>query len=309
MNDTKGGSTRRPGGEDAPTAGQGMPSVAASVGTALLRSLPGHARALVRSGAQPDQAHPPTLPTLEPSRSGVRLDRSRVTAYARVCGFGLRSTIPVTYPYVAAFPLHVALLTSPGFPFPALGTVHLTNALTWTRAIELGERLDITVRAEDLRAHRRGHAFDVVTTVSSSNEAIWISRSAYLARGNGDASAPTTKLPDVAEVPPGPVTWRIPSSQGREYAAVSGDYNPIHLSSVSARAFGLKNAIAHGMWSYARVLAHLGPQVPLAGTSSVWFRDPIGLPSTVRLGVSRDGSTVALYAAKTGRTHLVATVS
>lgn len=288
---------------------EGMPSVVASVAGSLLRSLPDQATSLLRRGGPGAAPSSPVLTSRELSRAGVGLDRDRVTAYARVCGFGVRGTIPVTYPYVAAFPLQVALLTAPDFPFAALGTVHLTNEMTWARGIDLGARLDISVRAEGLRAHRRGHAFDVVTTVTSDGEAIWSARSAYLARGAGDPTAPAVEVPDVAVVPPGPVTWRIPSSQGREYAAVSGDYNPIHLTSLSARAFGLKSAIAHGMWSYARVLAHLGPKVPTAGTSRVWFRDPIGLPSTVRLGVSRDSSTAALYAAKTGRTHLVATVS
>jgi hypothetical protein len=38
------------------------------------------------------------------------------------------------------------------------------------------------------------------------------------------------------------------------------------------------------MYTYARVLAALGPRLPEAGlTSRVWFRKPVGLPSTVRL--------------------------
>ncbi|MEI2825452.1 MAG: MaoC/PaaZ C-terminal domain-containing protein [Dermatophilaceae bacterium] len=75
---------------------------------------------------------------------------------------------------------------------------------------------------------------------------------------------------------------------------MSGDYNPIHLSDLGARPFGLPGAIAHGMWSYARVIAHLGQEVPPIGTSTVWFRDPIRLPSTVRLGRSSDGGTIGI---------------
>jgi len=38
------------------------------------------------------------------------------------------------------------------------------------------------------------------------------------------------------------------------------------------------------MYSYARVLASLGPRLPASGlTSRVWFRKPVRLPSTVRL--------------------------
>ena len=38
--------------------------------------------------------------------------------------------------------------------------------------------------------------------------------------------------------------WRLPADQGRRYAAVSGDYNPIHLYGWAARPFGFKQPIA-----------------------------------------------------------------
>ena len=46
-----------------------------------------------------------------------------------------------------------------------------------------------------------------------------------------------------------------------DYARVSSDFNPIHLSDRAARFFGLRGAISHGMWSLARSLA----QAPGAG--------------------------------------------
>ena len=48
----------------------------------------------------------------------VRIDRERLAAYDRVCGFPLRDRLPATYPHVLAFPLHLALMTDPSFPFP-----------------------------------------------------------------------------------------------------------------------------------------------------------------------------------------------
>ena len=58
------------------------------------------------------------------------------------------------------------------------------------------------------------------------------------------------------------MTIDVPGDIGRRYAGVSGDPNPIHMYAVTARLFGFKSAIAHGMWSYARVLAALGAQRP-----------------------------------------------
>ena len=79
-------------------------------------------------------------------------------------------------------------------------------------------------------------------------------------------------------------TWRLGEGTGRRYAGVSGDWNPIHLHALTARPLGFPTAIAHGMYTYARVVAALGPAIRGEGvTSHVWFRKPVRLPSTVRL--------------------------
>ena len=70
-----------------------------------------------------------------------------------------------------------------------------------------------------------------------------------------------------------------------------GDWNPIHVHALTAKPLGFPSAIAHGMYSYARVLAALGPRLPEAGlTSRVWFRKPVRLPSSVRLRTAFEAS-------------------
>ena len=44
--------------------------------------------------------------------------REHVTAYARVCGFPVKDTAPLTFPHVLAFPLHMAVMTVSGVPVP-----------------------------------------------------------------------------------------------------------------------------------------------------------------------------------------------
>ena len=68
---------------------------------------------------------------------------------------------------------------------------------------------------------------------------------------------------------------------GTDYAAVSGDHNPIHTSRLGARLFGFPRPIAHGMWSKARCLAALEGRLPDAYTVDVAFKLPILLPATV----------------------------
>ncbi len=60
---------------------------------------------------------------------------------------------------------------------------------------------------------------------------------------------------DFAEIRPGqslpPLNKRVTVEQIRQYAAASGDRNPIHLDDTFARAAGLPGIIAHGMLTMA----------------------------------------------------------
>ncbi|MCL6560817.1 MAG: MaoC family dehydratase N-terminal domain-containing protein [Firmicutes bacterium] len=51
--------------------------------------------------------------------------------------------------------------------------------------------------------------------------------------------------------------WYPNEMQFRQYAEVSGDFNPIHLDDAYARAAGLDGVIAHGMLIMAQVGAML----------------------------------------------------
>jgi acyl dehydratase len=131
-----------------------------------------------------------------------------------------------------------------------------------------------------------------VSEVGVRGEVVWRGVSTYLSRGEEHSDAQTSEPPALERldsVTGGPV-WRLGEGTGRDYAAVSGDWNPIHVHALTARPLGFPSAIAHGMYSYARTVASLGPRLPGAGLSSrVWFRKPVPLPSTVRLRTAFEG--------------------
>lgn len=240
-----------------------------------------YATAALRRGSSSD-----TLPDVRYSRAGIRVDVDDLVAYARVCRFPVGGSLPPTYPHLLAFPLQMAVMSGDGFPLPLLGAVHVENRIEVRRPIGLEDRLDVAVWASDLRPHRRGRQVDLVSEVSAGGEVVWRGTSTYLARGTEHPEAAPSEPPStapLAQVTAGPL-WRLGEGTGRAYAAVSGDWNPIHVHALSARPLGFPSAIAHGMYSYARVLASLGPKLPEAALSShVWFRKPVRLPSTVRL--------------------------
>ena len=252
-----------------------------------------------------------TLPDLTLTRHDVPIDRTHVAAYSAVCGFGLKETVPLTYPHMLAFPLHMAIMTDGDFPFPAIGTVHLENSITQHRPIAASESLQVTARPEGLRGHPKGKVFDIVTEVHSAGELVWEETSTFLRRGKSDGAGSDSGM-QLEEVPSSGIEWRLAGDLGRRYAAVSGDHNPIHLYGVTAKAFGFPRQIAHGMWSKARCVAMLDPRLPGSVRVDVAFKKPILLPGTVAFG-SRQVSGAAgsqdwafsLTSPKDGAPHLL----
>jgi acyl dehydratase len=251
-----------------------------------------------------------TLPQLNLVRHDVSIDRDHVAAYAEVCGFGLKETVPLTYPHMLAFPLHMAIMTDTAFPFPAVGTVHLENSITQHRPVRASESVQVSARPENLRAHPKGTAFDLVTEVHSSGELVWEETSTFLRRGRSDDSAADPGLQH-EPVPSSGITWQLGADLGRRYAAVSGDRNPIHLYALTAKAFGFPRQIAHGMWSKARCVAMLEPRLPDAVRVDVAFKKPILLPGSVAFGsreVPAAGSgdwAFSLTSPRSGAPHLL----
>jgi acyl dehydratase len=289
----------------------GDPAALPTLLKAALPSIPGVAMlpGIKKSGS--------TLPQLTLTRHDVRIDRDHVARYAEVCGFGLKETVPLTYPHMLAFPLHMAIMTDSSFPFPAIGTVHLENSISQHRLISASEALQVSARPERLRPHPKGKVFDIVTEVHSAGELVWEETSTFLRRGrsNGEVTDSGMRL---EEVPASGITWRLGADLGRRYASVSGDHNPIHLYPLTAKAFGFPRQIAHGMWSKARCVAMLDPRLPDAVRIDVAFKKPILLPGTVAFGSrklpSRGGEpsqdwAFSLTDPKNGSPHLLGRTS
>jgi hypothetical protein len=243
-------------------------------------------------------------------REQVVAERARVDAYAAVCGFPRRDVVPVTYPHMLAFPLHMAIMSDPAFPYPAIGMVHVENTITAHRAIGVGEALDVATDVGTPRPHARGVLLDFVTTVTADGETAWESTSTYLRRGRSVEGDGSPGL-EVLDPPTGGVEWRLPADLGRTYASVSGDANPIHLYPLTAKALGFHRQIAHGMWTKARCVAAIENRLPDAVTVEVAFRKPVFLPGTVVFAARRGeaGWTFALTSPADGSPHLLGRTS
>jgi hypothetical protein len=225
------------------------------------------------------------LPDLSLTRHDIPVDPRHVASYASICGFPRKDTVPLPYPHLLAFGLHMRIMTDGSFPFPAIGTVHLENSITQHRPISLAEALQVTARPDHLRAHPKGQVFDLLTTVHSRGELVWEETSTFLRRGRGSEDAPGGST--FPEAPAHGITWKLPADLGR-------------------RAFGFPRQIAHGMWSMARCVGALENRLPDAVTVAVALKKPILLPGSVAFGsrAVEEGYAFSLTGPRSGLPHL-----
>jgi acyl dehydratase len=257
----------------------------------------------VRRGAQ--------LPDRTVTVDELAIDRANVAEYAEVTGLRYGDAVPLTYPFALTFPSVMSLVSGFDFPFAAMGSVHIENEITQYRPIRATDTVNIAVHAENLREHRKGLLVDVVTDISVGNEVAWHQVTTFLHQQRTSLSDEPKPPPQKQPKLPAPkAILRISPGQIRRYAAVGGDHNPIHTSSVGAKLFGFPTAIAHGMFSAAAVLANLEASLPDAVTYSVRFGKPVLLPASAGLYVDQvqGGWDISLRNIAKGYPHLTGTL-
>ncbi|HCM32512.1 MAG TPA: hypothetical protein DIC32_14730 [Acinetobacter radioresistens] len=244
------------------------------------------------------------LPQVEYVVDSLKIDQKHLKAYNEVCGFKNNGEVPAIYLAVLSQSLQMHMMTQEAFPFAILGLVHIRNMVRQTRSINTSEELTLSCRFGELKPHDKGIQFDFITTAKAGNQVVMEGLTTYLVRQKS-----TVKVTEKVKTEQEPEyqlkeKWDISENTGRRYALVSGDFNLIHIHAVTAKAFGFKQAIAHGMWSKARALASL--ELPEAYEADVNFKLPMYLPSRVELLSAKQGQdTVFLICnAKSHKPHV-----
>ncbi|BAS18070.1 maoc domain protein dehydratase [Arthrobacter sp. Hiyo8] len=133
----------------------------------------------------------------------------------------------------------------------------------------------------------------------------------------GVDKAAAAAAPPEFRAPAPTAVWQLGVDTGRLYAAVSGDFNPIHLSLLSAKALGLPRSIAHGMYLASRALADVGSVKSEAFRWDVNFEAPVFLPARVALEIgtvhsasgSWERSDYVAWNPRSGRRHFSGSVT
>lgn len=236
-----------------------------------------------------------TIPAMSATLAPTRPDAAHLAAFMSVCAQPPTAHLPLTYLHVLAAPLHAELLCAPSFPLRAMGLIHASNLITAWRPVRHDEAVSLHVHLDGHRLINQHTAFDLITTASVRDEIVWEQITTIISRSERRGERSHTKSPPAAgldQVPVRSAAWALDEGLGRRYAAVSGDYNPIHLHTLGARLLGQRRAIAHGMWTAARVAAALDEELTAAPRAlRIDFKRPVELPARVIFSSWRDPSS------------------
>mgnify|MGYP001060466874 CR=1 FL=1 len=292
-----------------------LPSQADVFGRRLVR-----ARLSPRSRGPVHESFPLKLPSVQLNYRPRKANPRRLDEYNELIG-----TTGLTAPFVhvMATPVVGALITREDFPLPAQSMFHLANTITQHRPIDASEALSFRVHAKNPLPHDAGVQVEIHSEAWSGEECVWSEVASYvctavLLPGSGGLSL--HQFQRTADAPPPPeteppltcepvATWKLPADAGRTYAAISGQRSAVHTSSLAAKGFGFKRAIAHGMETAARAFTLLNP--PDAFEWETSFVRPVLLPSTVDIQTWVTGNTQGYRGAdaKTNETTFVGTVT
>jgi acyl dehydratase len=255
------------------------------------------------------------VPRIEARLGKVAIDRNHLASYSEVCGAAAGATLPIAYPHVLAMPLHLAMLGAEAFPVKLMGLVHVQNRIAMREPISADEPAEIRAWIEGHRDTERGQEFDLHTEYVVGGEPLWDETCTFLARRKPPPGAARPAMSRSVEGAPDGVavkssSFRAPAGLGRRYGFISGDVNPIHMSDLTARAFGFPRAIAHGMWSLGRAASDFEAEAFNGCELSVSFKLPIYMPSwlTLQRWPIENGSSFALRDGQGEKPHLSGTL-
>jgi len=221
--------------------------------------------------------------------------------------------------HALCFPVSLELLADPRLPVQPLGTVVTSQAWSLDAPVGPGE-LMLRARVAAVGRDQSGATVTIECTLSREGIDCYTECTNYLDKsGKGELAAAGAESELARSVPHlreefgvgrsgrldigqrhALAVGRFGPKISKKWAHATGDINPIHVSKVSARAFGYRSVILHGAavdaWA-ARELGLTGAE-PCRGSAA--FRAPVLLPAALE-HVAMDDENFAVIDSGTGR--------
>ncbi|PZR24985.1 MAG: hypothetical protein DI538_27750, partial [Azospira oryzae] len=232
---------------------------------------------------RPSRAQAPSTPAAPVQHQLAALDAAHIQRFRAALGF-TQPGMPLAYAYLLAQRAQLAAMLRPDFGHRIVGLIHVSHRLQQLGPFDEQQPLllETTIADEAPRPDGAGYV-QLQVQISQQGQVVLRCDSRYLSRRGRPRG---TAAPSPSAVPQGEwlARWPLAPQAGRRYAALSGDWNPIHLWRWSARLFGLRRPIIHGAHSAARVQAELEARLgrPLRLLEMQFLR-PLPLGSTPAL--------------------------
>jgi acyl dehydratase len=198
------------------------------------------------------------------------------------------------------FPLFARALAH--LPYPTTRIVNAGCRIEIHAPLPAREPLHVKVRLESIDADERRALIvqRMVTGTRSEPEAVTGELRAIVPLAKRDGKRAPSARPAVPLDAKEIAFLRLSATAGRDFAALTGDVNPIHWFLPAARAAGFRGCILHGFATLARTVEALNRRVfagdPRALASiDVRFSRPLVLPAKVGVYVTRgsDGASAS----------------
>lgn len=179
--------------------------------------------------------------TFEP----ICMDVDNLNTYKKE--FGFSSQIPLTYFYLLAQRAQVAQMLDKRFTISIPGLIHISNKVENFADVDIFSPIQLKGTVF-VPSKSEGSLHPVFTVQFYQNEKlIAFCESKYIAKRKSNGTKKKKKqvlepLKDNGEL------IKLSKKQATRYAGISGDYNPIHVSTLAAKLFGFKNRIMHGWY-------------------------------------------------------------
>lgn len=205
------------------------------------------------------------------------------------------------YPYALITHLQLAMVNHENFPFKPLGIVHKKEHVQCFAPLKKGE-WSAQAKISAYRKVEKGYEIDFETTLMIDSEKTWRSLTTAIMKTSRGIAKKTFKKINVKS----DIKFNVPLGLGFKYGLVSGNVDPIHISTPTAKLMGHKASIIHGMWTVGRLISAVAPiTYPL--DLKVKFISPIYMPAIVQLEKSEEG--YGIYSEDGKSLHLLAQIT
>ncbi|MGO1593336.1 MAG: MaoC/PaaZ C-terminal domain-containing protein, partial [Ancrocorticia sp.] len=218
------------------------------------------------------------------------------------------------------FPSNVELLADPTVPLQPLGTLVTSQAWDLAAPVSAGTDLQLSARVVSLNRDNSGIRVVIQCSLSAAGTVAYIECTSYLDKSGKGSDRNIGQIPELlARVPDlrkdvgtnglgyldvGQRTAyssaQLGTQASKNWARITGDINPIHVSKASARLFGYRSVILHGAAIDAWAAGELGIDGSESCQGAASFRAPVLLPTQLEL-VELTDNRFAVLDAGSGR--------